>query len=206
MKSNPRLTHPRSASLPRERPSDSATAAPDASSPESIAGDQRASRPHLPAISEYLSRLPLHRRSHAATWPDPEAERLLSLKEGPPGEDITDTAAATVSTVDPGPPHDTAPPAQGPCVVFDSGPLAGTTLSIPHENDVEGLDVHLSDDDGAQTDLRVVRRGDAYMLVHLDGPPATVGGQEMLLRVLVLEDGDTICAGATAARFITAPA
>lgn len=182
---------------------DKSAMASDPSLQQQIDGHEHAPRPHLPAINEYLARLTLHRgrRSHATTSLDAEAERLLSLREDMLADRVSNADVTTASPVHREPAADADPRTTGPRVVFDSGPLAGTTLPIPREDDAEGVDVHLPGGDGVQTDLRVVRRGDAYMLVHLGGPTALIGGQEMLLPVLVLEDGDTIRTGTTSARF-----
>jgi hypothetical protein len=148
---------------------------------------------------------PWKQSARGATAPNAETERLLTLRPAPHTSD--DASPVTpVSAVDPAAPDGGADlSAPVPRVEFETGPLAGTTVPIVSgDSDTDGIELLLPDGNGAQTSLRMARRGDGYMLVHLDGPTATVGGQEMVLPVIVLEDGDMICAGATSVRFMLA--
>lgn len=87
-------------------------------------------------------------------------------------------------------------------IVFESGPVAGLTLTVGGtESADESVDLHLATDDGAGAHVRVVERDRIYVLIHVAGPPAIVAGEEMLLPVLVLDDGDSIAYGDTVARF-----
>lgn len=163
-----------------------------------------APRVHQPHLGEYWSRLTgAGRRSRATASREAEAERLLSLRE----VSLSASEAGAVATE----PYPVEPTSDVDCpggiarVVFDTGPMAGTILPIAvAEDEVEGVEVSMAGADGVLTELRIVRRGDSYVLVHLDGPIASVCGQDMLLPVLVLEDGDTISVGASAAHFVAA--
>ncbi len=87
-------------------------------------------------------------------------------------------------------------------IVFESGPVAGLTLPVGGSGgDNESVDLSLRDGEAAGALLRVVDRDGIFVLIHIDGPNAIVGGQEMTLPVLVLDDGDTIAYGESVARF-----
>jgi curved DNA-binding protein CbpA len=181
-------------------------AEPDPSATQSEAtGAANAARDHQPQLNQYLVRLASlvsGRRHSTVAERVAETERLLTLREElPPVADVEDGAIAPLHATSVEEPDGLAVPTAR--FVFDAGPMAGMALPIlAADNEIEGVEVSMEGADGVRTELRIVRRGDSYVLVHLDGPVACVGGQDMQLPVLVLEDGDTITVGASAAHFV----
>jgi hypothetical protein len=157
--------------------------------------------------------------------PPAENDRLLALRADAPVLPRAESPAVIerpVAVVEPAPPARLEPvdaPTDTPAVdespmpsrphsrlaariVFESGPVAGLTLPVGGSGgDNESVDLSLRDGEAAGALLRVVDRDGIFVLIHIDGPNAIVGGQEMTLPVLVLDDGDTIAYGESVARF-----
>jgi hypothetical protein len=150
-------------------------------------------------IAKALSRA----REEKAHQQDAANDRLLALRAEPPSAVVTEAAASAA----PSPRRVERPAAEqaaaGPRLRFVSGGEAGSSISLGGEeagDDSEGSEIILLGAD-APVRIRVWRRDGNYMLQHVEGPPVAVDGETLMLPIVVLDDGDVISVGETAARF-----
>jgi hypothetical protein len=131
-------------------------------------------------------------------------ERPFAVVDQSPREAAFETSGAPTDApaIEESPAPSRAHPRLAARIVFETGPVAGLTLLIGGSGgDNESVELALRDGEATGPLLRVVDRDGVFVLIHIDGPNAIVGGQEMTLPVLVLDDGDTIAYGGSVARF-----